>query len=172
MNAPAAVSPDPRPPVPYEAPHDDPDALPDLHDQPDLQDLAVAVCLPMGAPPGAPGDTGDMSDGGLSSDASVFAGELSRRPPADGGLSLDPLARGLAAGADEARAMACQRFDFDLDLPVLGVLQGRVSIANGQAELELRACRPAAAAALRARQSELQRLVERECDGGVSLFIV
>lgn len=107
-----------------------------------------------------------------ASDAGAFVREMSGAGSAESGEALDPLARGLTDLIDEGRVAAKASFEFDIDTPGLGLLQGRVSISNGQADLELRACRPASAAALRARQSELQRLIDRESDGDVSLFIV
>jgi hypothetical protein len=128
------------------------------------------------AGPGAGGSAG-LCD---ASDAGAFMREVSSVWHAEAGLHagaslpLGPVARGLTAWVDEARMASQARFDFDfdIDMPVLGLLQGRVSIANGQADLELRACRPSAASLLRSRQSELQRLLERESGGDVNLFIV
>lgn len=118
------------------------------------------------AEPGGPACLSDASDAG------AFVREVSGVWHAEAGLPLDPVARGLTAWVDEARVASLVRFDFDIDMPSLGLLQGRVSITNGQADLELRACRPSAASLLRSRQSELQRLLERESGGDVNLFIV
>jgi hypothetical protein len=144
------------------------DVLPALVDivAPETITASGAGDAPSGS---ALGDRAVLCD---ASDAGVFVSEVARTWSAEAELSLNPLARGLTEWADEARATARHRFDFDIDMPALGLLQGRVSISNGQTDLELHACQPASAAALRARRSELQRLIDRESDCNVSLFIV
>lgn len=61
---------------------------------------------------------------------------------------------------------------FDLDLPGLGQLQGRLSLRRDRADMELRGLTPGMAAVLRSRRQELQQGLDQAVSGhDVNLFI-
>jgi hypothetical protein len=139
-------------------------------DSPDVGDTA-----PQQAPELAPEETVPMppcQGFADASDAAAFASEVSAPSPAPAAAWMASLAEGLGEHIEDGRTAPGMPCEFELDVPGLGHLAGRVSFGKGQADLELRASRPAAAAALRARSTQLQRLVDRESGGDVNLFIL
>jgi len=86
---------------------------------------------------------------------------------------LDPLVGELGAQINSPSAEAGEACTFQLELPGLGSLSGRLTIrANQQVDLELKAMKPAVATALRARRQELQQGVDRSTERDVNLFIL
>lgn len=85
---------------------------------------------------------------------------------------LDQLAVDLAEIIEAGRIGRSERCTFDLDVPGWGRLEGHISIQDGEADVELHALRPGAAAALRSRLHDLQRMVDSESGGDVNLIIV
>lgn len=101
--------------------------------------------------------------------AAEFA--VAASPPSTSAASLDAMAMQLSELISEGRADG-DSCSFDLEVPGLGRLEGRMTIRGPQAEVQLRAQRPSAAAILRERRHDLQHLVQRESDGDVSLSIL
>jgi hypothetical protein len=86
---------------------------------------------------------------------------------------FNPLVAELSAQINSPSADAGDACIFQLELPGLGSLSGRLTIrANQQVDLELRAMKPAVATALRARRNELQQSVDRSTERDVNLFIL
>jgi hypothetical protein len=85
--------------------------------------------------------------------------------------AMEQLSIELGALVDAGAHGGIEGCNFDLELPGLGRLQGRVSVRRDRAELELRALNPGTAAALRSRRHELQQGLDRAVDGEVHLFI-
>lgn len=136
-----------------------PDAASEAVDARAVDVAAAASCMAFQAAP----------DGGFA-DIAVF--EKALRPGSATTATLDRLAAELGELADAQRTAPCDGCAFDFELPGLGRMEGRISIRRGHADLELHALRPGAAAALRARQHELQRKLDQASGGDVSLFIV
>lgn len=104
-------------------------------------------------------------------DAHGFA-QATLPPEMPGTAPLDQLGDELRALVDAGGVESGESCKFELEVPGLGRLSGRIAMRGGQAQLELHAPRQAVAATLRARQQELQRSVDQCTRGEVSLFIV
>jgi hypothetical protein len=141
----------------------EPGALRDLAPEP----TDVIPQLEQGLAPGMAAPAEFRSD---SDDAATFASESGLQAQAT--APLDQLAVELGALVDAGTLDGQESCSFELELPGLGRIDGRVSIRGGQASLELHATRSGVAAALRSRQHELQKSVEHAARGEVKLFIV
>lgn len=124
------------------------------------QDLALwaTLCAPAAADP-----AGGAQTAAIAGDAPL--GDAVRTAIEQLSMELGPLVgAGIHGGLD-----ACS---FDLELPGLGSLQGRLSVRRDRADMELRALTPAVAAALRSRRHELQQGIDQAAGGyDVTLFI-
>ena len=110
------------------------------------------------------------TDSANSAEAFAVAGSAS--VPDLSPTALEQLNIELAALVDAGAHGDIDSCSFDLDLPGLGRLQGRLSIRRDRADLELRALTPGMAAALRSRRHELQQGIDQAVDGhDVNLFI-
>jgi hypothetical protein len=106
------------------------------------------------------------------------AAQTERAPPAPAAVARglqEPefLAEEIGALVSSLGENAGDACTFQLDVPDLGSLYGRVTVrSHHQVDLELRALKPAVATALRARQRELQHSVSDSVERQVTLFIL
>jgi hypothetical protein len=114
----------------------------------------------------------------VDGDGARFAQEIGRPEPPCADALVDTAAdlvggwmdQALTAGPGDVQDLVA--LEFSVESLSLGALRGRVSVSAGRAEVELQAFRPATAAALRSRQSQLQQMVRRGSDGDVELRIL
>src|SRR5204863_4241442 len=149
-------------------PVDEP-APPPADDKPRVVDVVPAATQVFVAAP-SPWDAPAEMTQGLG-DVAFFMQAMAPEGGA-GGAELKQLAGELGKLVADWNTTARDGCTFDIEVPGLGRLAGRVSVNAGQADVELQAMRTASGAALRARQQQLQRMLDRESGGDVNLFIL
>lgn len=85
--------------------------------------------------------------------------------------AMQQLTEELKAQLDAGTGSGLDSCSFEVDVPGLGRLQGRMTLRRDRADLELRALTPGLAHALRMTRASLQAGVDQAVDGDVNLFI-